>query len=118
MLKKLPFIAVLSLFFVFLLSDCSSAGGGDLFENSNISAVIVTRIDGLSGSMYVFVDGRKRGKLPPGGKFGWRLSNGRHSVSVTYGKKRSQVVDFMIFNNRQNFKASSYFAGDPLLEPF
>ncbi|MDR2468615.1 MAG: DUF2846 domain-containing protein [Spirochaetaceae bacterium] len=115
MLKKLPFVLIV-IGLSFIAGGCLL--GPDPLEDTGVPAVIVTRSDDLPGNMEVFVDGQRLAKLRPGGKWGKRLANGRHSISVTYQKKRSEVLDFRISYNRQNFRAAAFENDRPGLLPY
>lgn len=119
MFKKLPFMSALcAACLLFVLGCASQQEGLDLLDDTTSSAVIVTRTDDWNGNIDVYLDGRKRTALAPGGKWGQRIKGGRHTLSITYQNKRSKVIDFMINNDRVNFKATAFKNDQPSLAPF
>jgi hypothetical protein len=97
--------------------SCSS---GNPIEDAQIPAVIVTRADGLRGTVNVFVDGKKLGKLPSGGKWGIKVTTGvNHSVIVEYKGQYSDVRQFRVQpNGKVNFMATCFESDKPSLTQF
>jgi hypothetical protein len=109
-----PVLLVVSVSFVFI--SCLSTPNAAV--DTSVPGVIVTRADGISGKIDIYVDGKKTGSLGQGGKWGTMLPNGRHTVSVTYKNMRSRVMDFYIINNRQNFSVNAFENTGPNIRAF
>lgn len=114
MIKKLTFGLIACLCAAIIACGASA----QVIADSSIPAVIVTRADGLTSKIEVYIDGEKSGSIGKGGKYGQRLMNGRHTVSVVNNDIRSRVLDFYIQNNRQNFSVTAYENTGPTIRAF
>ncbi|MDR2510619.1 MAG: hypothetical protein LBC77_08255 [Spirochaetaceae bacterium] len=104
-----------ALFALCALAAVSCASKKGPLEDPAVTAVIITRSDDLRGVIQVYINGEPAGKIKPGGKWGKKLGNGRHSISVVYQKKRSEVYDFQIYKNQQHFRTTAFENDRPSL---
>ncbi|MDR3301032.1 MAG: hypothetical protein LBT01_00685 [Spirochaetaceae bacterium] len=116
MFKKIIFGLTICFTLAIMLISCG--GGAQVVSDTTIPGVIVTRSDGLTTKIEVYVDGERTGTLAKGGKFGQKLMNGRHTVSVVHQGIRSRVLDFYIQSNRQNFSVTAFEGSGPTIRPF
>lgn len=116
MLKKFTYGLIVCCCASIMTVSCGNSA--QILADSKIPAVIVTRADGLTSKIEVYVDGEKAGSIGKGGKFGKRLMNGRHTVSVENDGTRSRVLDFYIQNNRQNFSVTAFENSGPTIRAF
>jgi hypothetical protein len=118
-MQNITFNKLLSLLIFFaslVMVSCFSAPNA--VEDTSVAGIIITRADGIAGKIDIYIDGKKTGNVGQGGKWGTTLPNGRHTVSVTYNKMRSRVMDFYITNNRQNFSVNAFENTGPNIRPF
>lgn len=104
MLRRVGSVLVLFIF------SCAS-GSSPL--NDYVSGIIITRRDSGGGGISVLINGKVAGRVPPLGRWGLKLRNGRYLLSFEHRGMRSPQFDCYIQGNRVEYDVWAYENTEP-----
>jgi hypothetical protein len=88
--------------FVALLVSCATGGMNKIAPEGH-AEVVITRVDALKGTATVYVDGQSK-KIKAGDAIKIIVSNGNHSLDISYAKSKSDRVDFTADSDRTDIR--------------
>ena len=112
--KRTPLLIIVLVFS--LAASCSA--GPDPVIDDRVPAVLLTRRDTLDGIISVYIDGKAVGKVPPIGRWGYRLKNGVHTISLEYRGMKTNQLDFEIHpaRKRVEYDVWAFFNTQPNIQ--
>jgi hypothetical protein len=88
--------------FVVSIVSCATSGMNKIAPEG-YAEVVITRVDALKRTATVYVDGQRK-KIKAGDAIKVIVSNGNHSLDISYAKFKSERVDFTADSDRTDIR--------------